>query len=286
MSRNNQDRMGSQVQSSDPPIPSIVEGFTSQPLQFVVPTEFVELPTRGLFYPEGHSFHNKSEIEIKFMTAKEEDILTDKTLLKKGIALDRLIKSLLIDKGTNPDSLFVGDKNAILIGARKSGYGAEYDTKIICPVCFAHGRHEFDLDEAQITNDGVSAPDGVERTASGTFLFSTPKMGVEVECKMLTGADEKQMIAQQKNNKKLKLPEKALTTQLKTILVSINGNTERSYVNSFVEACTAIDSRFIRSTYQSCVPNIELREEYVCGECEASTTIDVPFTTDFFWPQR
>ena len=285
MSRNNQDRMGPKTVNSDPPFPAMMGDSKPQPLQFVVPTEFVELPTKGLFYSEGHPFYNTAEIEIKFMTAKEEDILTDKTLLKKGLALDRLIKSLLVDKSVNPDSLFVGDKNAILIGARKSGYGAQYDTKVICPVCFAHGRHEFNLDEAQIINNGNLENDEVVKTESGTIIFSTPKMGVEVECRMLTGQDEKKMLAQQKNNKKNNLPERSLTTQLKTIIASVDGNSDRSYINSFVEACTAMDSRYIRTVYQTSIPSIQLREEYVCGECDASTTIDVPFTTDFFWPQ-
>lgn len=286
MSRNNQDRLGPTVQSADAPPAQQAASTNSQPLQFVVPTEFVELPTAGKFYAENHPFHNKSEIEIKFMTAKEEDILTDKTLLKKGIALDRLLKSLLVDKGVNPDSLFVADKNAILIGARKSGYGSSYDTKVMCPVCFAHGRHEFDLDDAIISAPKNLEDGAVQLTEAGTLLFTTPTMGVEVECRMLTGADEKTILNKQKNNKKLNLPENALTTQLKTILVSVNGNTERSYINSFVDACTAMDSRFIRGIYQNSIPNVELKEEYVCGECDTSTMIDVPFTTDFFWPQR
>jgi len=285
MPRNNQDRLGPQVENTDPPISQSLEKPFAPPLQFVVPTEFVELPSRGQFYPGGHPLQDVGEVEIKFMTAKEEDILTDKTLLKKGIAIDRLVRSLVIDKSISPDSLFVGDRNAILIAARASGYGAEYDTKVVCPVCFAHGRHEFNLEEARVLTSENLEELGVQRTSAGTILFTTPKMGVEVECKMLTGADEKKMMAQQKNNKKLKLPEKNLTSQLKTIIVSVNGQPDRPYINSFIEAVAASDSRFIRTTYQKCVPNVELKEEFVCGECEASTIIDVPFTTDFFWPQ-
>ena len=122
MSRNNQDRLGSQAPSADPPIPA-----TSTPnqLEFVVPTEFVELPSRGLLYPEGHPLCGVSEIEIKFMTAKEEDILTDKVLLKKGLALDRLMSNIILDKSINPDTLLTGDRTAIMIAARRSAYGSE-----------------------------------------------------------------------------------------------------------------------------------------------------------------
>ena len=220
------------------------------------------------------------------MTAKEEDILTDKTLLKKGVAIDRLLKNIIVDRSISPDSLLVGDKNAILIAARISAYGPEYDTKLVCPVCFSHGRHEFDLSEVKIAKPENLEALGVRKTPGGTLIFETPKAGTEVECKMLIGSDEKRMVQQQKNNKKLNLPESNLTNQLKTIIVSVNGISEKQYINSFIETVPAFDSRYIRSTYQKCVANIDLREEYVCGECGASTEIDVPFTTDFFWPKR
>jgi len=283
MSRNNQDRTGASAPTPTSPAASLS---TNPPLQFVVPTEFVELPSGGTFYPEGHPLHNIGEVEIKYMTAKEEDILTDKTLLKKGLAIDRLLKSVLTDKTINPDNLFLGDRNAILIATRKSGYGSAYDTKLICPICFAHGRHEFDLGDfttMPAKENLVSL--GATQTETGTILMNLPVMNIEVECRLLTGVDEKQSLARQQNNKKNKLPEKNLTSQLKSILTSVAGNSDRSYINSFVEAVTASDSKYIRVTYQKCVPTVELREEYVCGECGASTEIDVPFTTDFFWPK-
>jgi hypothetical protein len=285
MSRNNQDRLGSRADGSDSPIQETLNNSPSPQMQFVVPTEFVELPSGGSFYPEDHPLHEQTEIEIKFMTAKEEDILTDKTLLKKGLAIDRLIKSIVINKNIQPDSLYVGDRNAILVAARISGYGADYETKVVCPVCLEHGRHEFDLESARSTSQPTLDGADIRQTPAGTVIFTTPKMGVEVECKMLTGADEKQLLSKQRSDKEHRLPERNLTNHLKTILVSVNGNSDRSYINSFIEAVTAGDSRYIRTTYQKCIPNVELKEEYVCGECGASTMLDVPFTTDFFWPK-
>ena len=132
MSRN-RDRLGSNTpQNSSPPQQALQEnpGFA-----FVVPTEFVELPSGGRFYPENHPLHGQSTIEIKQMTAKEEDILTSRTLLKNGVAIDRVIQSLITDKRVNSDSLLVGDRNAILIAARVSGYGNEYNTTVGCPAC-------------------------------------------------------------------------------------------------------------------------------------------------------
>jgi hypothetical protein len=111
----NQDRVGgTQQQDTSPPAHIMGEGGFS----FVVPTEFVELPSGGRYYHEGHPLHGESAIEIKQMTAKEEDMLTSKTLLKKGVALDRVISSLIVNKAIDPDSLLVGDRNAIIVSTR------------------------------------------------------------------------------------------------------------------------------------------------------------------------
>lgn len=280
MSRNSQDRLGSQAPSADPPIPA---PSTSSQLEFVVPTEFVELPSRGLLYPEGHPLREVSEVEIKFMTAKEEDILTDKVLLKKGLALDRLMSNIILDKTINPDMLLTGDRTAIMIAARKSAYGPEYDTKTVCPVCFSHGRHTFDLDNAEVRfnqgKDVASIDDNM------TIRVTTPRSKVKVALKFMTGHDEKKILEKQNNNKRLKLPENSLINQLRTIIVSANDNTDRRYINSFIDAMPAFDSRYIRDIYQKNNPTIQLKEEYVCGECNATSMVDVPFTTDFFWPQ-
>ena len=100
------------------------------PLNFVTPTEFVELPSGGQGYPETHPLHEQETIEIKFMTAKDEDILTSQALLKKGIALDRFLENIVVNKNIDTSSLLIGDKNAVLVAARGSGYGFDYDSEI------------------------------------------------------------------------------------------------------------------------------------------------------------
>ena len=224
-----------------------------------------------------------SEVEVKFMTAKEEDILTDKVLLKKGLALDRLMSNIILDKTINPDMLLTGDRTAIMIAARKSAYGPEYDTKTVCPVCFSHGRHTFDLDSAEVRfNQGKDVASIDDDMA---IRVTTPRSKVKVALRFMTGHDEKKILEKQNNNKRLKLPENSLINQLRTIIVSVNDNTDRRYINSFIDAMPAFDSRYIRDIYQKNNPTIQLKEEYVCGECNATSMVDVPFTTDFFWPQ-
>ncbi len=115
-----------------------------------MPTEFVELPSQGKYYPARHPLHNKESVKVRQMTAKEEDILTSRTLLKKGIALDRLLTNIIVDKSIDPQALLVGDRNAIIISTRVSGYGSEYSTKVSCPSCGTAQPYVFDLHEAVI----------------------------------------------------------------------------------------------------------------------------------------
>ena len=161
--RNNEERSGArEVAAETPP-----QAQMANPLSFVVPTEFVDLPTKGRFYPEGHPLHNVEEIEIKFMTAKEEDILTSRSLLKKGVAIEKMLQNLVMDKSIDVESLFVGDRNAILVAARISGYGPEYKTSITCPACATTQTYEFDLQEAK-TSGFLDNPE-ILSTVEGDF---------------------------------------------------------------------------------------------------------------------
>ena len=135
------DRLG----ANDKPETKAPAATAMSPLNFVAPTEFVELPSKGLGYASDHPLSGKDVIEIRYMTAKEEDILTSATLLKKGIAVDRFMQNIICDSNINIDDLLIGDKNAILIAARASGYGAEYETQIQCPNCATKAELTFDL---------------------------------------------------------------------------------------------------------------------------------------------
>ena len=124
----------------------------------------------------------------------------------------------------------------------------------------------------------------MEETDRGTFIITLPKTEIPVECRLLSGREEKRLAATVEKLKKQKLPSKELTNQLKTIIVSVDDNDSREHIGSFVESMPALDSRYLRATYQKCVPNIELKDIFTCSECGVETELEVPFTTDFFWP--
>ena len=169
--RNNEDRVGAPIQDSAP-VEQMME--KNDTFSFVTPTEFVELPTRGKYYPEGHLLHNQETVEIRYMTAKDEDILTSQTLLRKGIAIERLLQNVIVDKNIKTDDLYVGDKNAIIMATRITGYGSEYDVRVTCPACGDNEKHSFNLDDVSI-NYGDDLEDmNVTATSDNTFVLKLP----------------------------------------------------------------------------------------------------------------
>jgi hypothetical protein len=295
MTRKNEDRFGisdpntaadASAIAASAPIPSPTQ--QESPLSFVAPTEFVELPSRGKFYAEDHPLYNKTIIEIKQMTTKEEDILTSQELLRQGKAMDRFVKQIILDKTIDPDTLLIGDKNAVLIAARRSGYGADYKTKVICPSCQQQSTYQFDLNSASYT-DGIEESEGEENVSiaeSGNYLIKLPVSGWSVEVKQLNGKDEKEIMETAEKRKKRKLPEDTLTTQMKLFIVSIQGITDRPKINEAVSIMLARDSRALRDAYKRITPNIDLTQDFACSECSYSGDMEVPFTTDFFWPKQ
>ncbi len=282
MSRN-KDRVGTgnAAPQNNAPIGNIANS-QEQPFSFVVPTEFVELPSKGKFYPPGHPLHNQPTIEIKQMTAKEEDILTSRSLLKQGVAIDRVIQSIIIDRSIDATSLLVGDKNALIIASRVSGYGNIYTTAVTCPACGTQQDYSFDLNIANITNGDYN--ENVHDNNDGTFNVTLPMSSLNVRFKLLNGYDEKRISnnATTKGNR----PDNMISTQIRAMLVSVNDNTEPEALNYVSQNLPSRDSVFLRNAYKDVAPNINIDQHFECGECEHSQTMEVPLTADFFWPDR
>ena len=290
MPRNNEDRLTA-PQPDTAPLPQATQEThpQSDPFSFVVPTEFVNLPSLGKFYPPSHPLHNQEHVEVRYMTAKEEDILTSQSLLEKGLALDRLITNLVVDKRVKVDSLLVGDKSAILIAARRSGYGDIYETDITCPLCNNTQHSAYDLGVTHTHRGGAEEnelDDEATINVRGNFVVTLPANPVAVEFKLLTGKDEVTLIKVAEQRRKKKLVERMVTDQLNLMIVSINEYTDPSLISKFVDSMTLTDTKYLRNIYQKVNPNIQLKEVFVCNECDHSDEIIFPFTTDFFWPQR
>jgi hypothetical protein len=253
-------------------------------MSWSTPTEFVELPSQGKFYPPGHPLDGEDTLEIRFMTAKEEDILTSRALIKKGIVLDRLIDSVIVNKAVKAKDLLIGDKNAVLIAIRVTGYGEEYSVKVQCPSCGSSVNSSFDVEEVKKLKES-EMPDGVEFTTSNTFTLTAPATKAVVECRLMTGEDERRLTRMQEQRRKHKLPSASLTNQLRQSIVSVNGNDQAVYTNGFVDNMPARDSRYIREVYSKVMPNVTLEHTFECDSCDHTAEAQaVPLGTSFFWP--
>jgi len=282
----NRERTGVQDQNVDGPPAPLVQN-NSGGFSFVVPTEFVELPSKGKYYPEGHPLHEQETIEIKQMTAKEEDILTSRSLLKKGVALERLIESIIVDKRIDPNSLLVGDRNAIIIATRVSGYGGEYDTQVTCPACATKQPYSFNLNDAEIYDGSDISKLDLEEHDNGTFTVQLPKTEVNVTFSLLTGDAENSLMGGAPTDKKRRsITERTVTGQIASMVVAVNGDTSIQAIKYLVENIPSMDSRHLRAAWRLVSPNIDLTQNFECSECDHVQEMEVPLTADFFWPNE
>jgi hypothetical protein len=275
------------VPEPDSPTPAThIDPATNPGFAWATPTEFVKLPSGGRYYPEGHPLHGKDSVEISYMTAKEEDILTSKALIKQGVVIDRLLQSVVVDKTINVNNLLVGDKNAVLVAARITGYGEEYTTNTTCPACFTTDEFTFDLtDGVPVDVEETALRHGVEMNLDGTFTVELPLTKARVECRLLTGADEAKLAKEAERKNRRKIEESTLTDSFRAFIVSVNEDNSPFTIASFVKAMPARDSRHLRTVYADMVPSIDLTQKYECNTCGYSADMEVPLTADFFWPK-
>jgi hypothetical protein len=238
--------------------------------KFKMPTENVELPSQGLVYPESSPL-SSGKVEMKYMTAKEEDILTNKSLIEKGTVLDELVKSLIVSD-VDYEDLIVGDKNAILVASRVLGYGSEYK--------FTWGGEEQVVDLATIENKPLNPK--LFKKGVNEFEFKLPHSGIDITFKLLTGKDEKKIEAEMTGMKKINKNFSAeLSTRMKYIITSINGNREAKDIREFVDtAFLARDSKALREYIKEVQPDIDLTF-FPDGSTDR---VPIPFGLNLFWP--
>ena len=237
------------------------------------PTEVVDLPSKGLLYPEGSPL-SSGKIEIKYMTAKEEDILTSANLIKQGVVVEKLLESLIVDKSIKVDDLLIGDKNSILIASRILAYGKEYEVEIDGRKIEVHltTLKDIPLDESIVSN-GVNE-----------FEFELPATKRKLTFKLLTSGDEKEIDGEVKGYEKIHGIGYELTTRLKHQIISVDGDTKRASINSFVDnEFLSRDSIAFRTHVASIMPDVDMTSSYTDEEGNEKE-FTVPMTVTFLWP--
>ncbi|OVE73895.1 hypothetical protein BVX94_02460 [bacterium B17] len=210
--------------------------------EFKFPTEEVELPSKGLLYPKDSPL-SSGKLELKYMTAKEEDILTNQSFIQKGTVLDKLLQSLIVNKDIKTDDLFVGDKNALFVAARILGYGKDYKVTIA-------GKEE-NIDLTQLEPKKVDLT--IFENGNNKFIYKLENTGTVLEFKLINGHDEKQIERELAGLKKISPNSSSeLTTRLKYMIISVDGNEEKKDIRDFVDNYfLARDARAFREYVRS-----------------------------------
>lgn len=238
--------------------------------KFKMSTETIELPSKGLLYPEDSELA-KGTVEMKYMTAKEEDILTNQSYIRNGTVLDKLMKSLIVSK-INFDDLLIGDKNAIMIAARILGYGSEYT--------FEYGGENQTVDLTQIENKPLK--EKLFTSNANEFTFTLPHSKNTVDFKILTHKDEQDISRELEGLKKInKDSSPEMSTRLKYIITSVEGSREKKDIREFVDNyLLAKDARALREYIKEIQPDVDLTFFPSGG----SNRVNIPIGVSFFWP--
>ncbi len=275
-------REGNQVFGAGaPPVGVQTRDVMKDDFGFEIPVESVPLPSGGAIYPQDSALHNAKTIDIRAMTAREEDILTSRALIKKGTVISSLLQSCMVEKGIDPSKMIVGDRNAVMIALRITGYGSEYDGEVDCPSCGAKSKQSFDLSSLSIKPLQIEP----SRPGENVFEFFLPVSKKTVQFKFLTGADEEEILVTQERKKKLGgNSDSFVTTRLHFALVSVDGKTDRSLIASFVRSMPARDSLALRTFIDDNEPGVDMNVEFECPSCGETSEVSMPIGATFFWP--
>jgi len=250
---------------------------------FDIPVETVPLPSGGKTYASDSPLHGRDTLEIRAMTAREEDILTSKALIKKGTVITHLIKSCLIDKSIEPDNMLAGDRNALMVALRVTGYGTKYSVEVNCPACSERSKQDFNLGELPIKRLDI------DPVADGSNLFEVelPMTKAKLRFKFLTGQDEADiMVASERRKKQGQRADNLVTQRLRYAIASVNGITDRTKLDMFVRNLPARDSLFMRNYLDKHEPGIEMKAWMDCPACLEHSEVRLPLGAAFFWPDE
>ncbi len=238
------------------------------------PTEMVELPSKGYFYFDGHPL-SSGKVEVKYMTAKEEDILTSQNLIQQGTVIDKLLESLIVDKSIKLEDLLIGDKNAIMVAARILGYGKNYE--------FTYDGEEHKVDLS--TLNPIDLDFSKFTKGKNEFNFKLPNSEREIVFKLLTQKDENEVDSELVARKKLnKHQSTELTTRMKKMILSVDGNSDRTFINNFIDnEFLSIDSLAFRQYLAEITPDVDMNTTVVNSAGE-EIEVTIPVTLRFFWP--
>jgi len=259
----------------------IITKSTTQKQKTTFATEIIDLPSQGKYYSTDNPL-SKGHVEMKHMTAKEEDILTSPNLLKKGLAIEKLLESLIVDKNVDVNKLLSGDKNSLIFACRRLAYGDNYGpVEVTCTKCSTKSQVNIDL--GNLTNKEIDP--SISSTPNGEFEYTLPINKSVVTFRLLTSGDEKMIEKEIQSMSKIKKDVSSeITSRLKNMVTSVNGETDKAKVKEFIDNMLSRDAFSLRQYIKSVTPDIDSTFNFSCESCGNEERIGVPVTAQFFWP--
>lgn len=251
-----------------------------------IPVESVPLPSKGVVYAPDHPLHMQETVEIRAMTAREEDILTSKALIKKGTVITELIKSCLIDKRIDPNDMILGDRNALMVALRITGYGSDYTVEVACPACGERSRQEFNLSQlpiSRLSKEPIAAGSNVFETIMPKNKESDPD--IVIRYRHMTGADEINITQTQERKKKQGFQtDNLITTRYQHQIVAVNDITDKTKIQMFCQRMPTKYSLALRKAMDENEPGIQMKQHIQCPSCFEESEVSMPLGASFFWP--
>ena len=249
------------------------------------PTEIIDLPSKGKVYSPENPL-SKGTVEIKYMTAREEDILASQNLIRKGVVLDKLFESVVVEEGVNIDDILIGDKNAILLATRILGYGKDYQVDITDP--FSGEQQKTNIDLAKIQ---IKEIDSTLLNSNNKYEFELPIAKKKIVFKLLSHKDEKDINAEIQALNRLSKDKDGvsseISTRLRYMIEEIEGNNDRGFINNFVKNnLLARDSRVLRNYIQQISPDLELKFDFTSDLTGEKEALYIPLGAGFFYPSE
>lgn len=245
--------------------------------EFQVPTDDVILPSEGKFYENG-----QKSVKIKYLTAEDENILTSPDLIRSGKVLDVLLENSIIDSELRPQKMLTGDRNAVLLALRATGYGDEYSVKMTCNNCGE--TFETDVLLSKLKTKKLE----IDPDSNNEFDVKLPKMKVPIKFRLLIGEDENRLskiaeIGKKRINKNVSVST-LLTERFLLQIMEANGNRDKGYIKKMISAMPISDSLFLREYIREVEPGVDMKYIFECDKCGNSKEDDVPITAKLFWP--
>lgn len=141
----------------------------------------VNLPSKGECYK-----NKMKEIEVSYLTAYDENLILSPNLYKNGTFLDHILKNKVLSN-VDPDDLIQGDRDAIIIWLRASGYGDEYPVEVEDTTTGKQFRTTIKLSSLKYKKFNLKGDE------NGFFDFTMPVCGDEVKFRFLTNRDTKKL---------------------------------------------------------------------------------------------